>query len=71
MTPRCPACSKTLGTRTIDAGGVKYHTSCFRCMVCRSGFGGATSFGGMHGMEWFMLNISNQLGCVAHVLEYL
>ncbi|MDA8823010.1 hypothetical protein N9N41_00775 [Opitutales bacterium] len=51
MTPRCPSCSKTLGTRTIDAGGVKYHTSCFRCMVCRSGFrgGGPVSPGCM---EW-------------------
>ena len=44
MTPRCPSCSKPLGTRTIEAGGVKYHTSCFRCMVCRSGFRGGDQF---------------------------
>ena len=44
MTPRCPACSKALGTRTIEAGGFKYHTSCFSCMVCRSGFKGGDQF---------------------------
>jgi len=44
MVPRCPACTKTLGTRTIEAGGIKYHTSCFRCMVCKSGFRGGDQF---------------------------
>lgn len=42
--PRCPVCSKSLGTRTVDAGGIKYHTSCFQCMVCRSGFKGGDQF---------------------------
>ena len=41
---RCPVCSKSLGTRTINSGGVKYHTACFRCMVCRSGFKGGDQF---------------------------
>jgi hypothetical protein len=71
MTPRCPSCSKPLGTRTIEAGGVKYHTSCFRCMVCRSGFRGEINSVVMHGMEWFMLNIFRQLVYAVPVLEYL
>ncbi len=44
MVPRCPICIKTLGTRTIEASGIKYHTSCFRCMVCKSGFRGGDQF---------------------------
>lgn len=42
--PRCPVCKKTLGTRTIEASGVKYHIGCFKCMVCHSGFKGGDQF---------------------------
>lgn len=56
--PRCAACSGTLGTRSTKAGKASYHTSCFRCMVCRKNFGPGNRFrkdgwGGMVHVEHF------------------
>ena len=42
--PRCKLCSKTLGTRTMEAGGKTYHTACFRCLVCKKVFKGGDKF---------------------------
>ncbi len=42
--PRCHLCHNPLGTRTMEAGGRTYHTSCFRCLVCKKVFKGGDKF---------------------------
>lgn len=58
--PRCGACSGQLGTRSVKAGKSNYHTSCFKCMACRKGFGPGDRFrrdgwGGMVHVDHFSL----------------
>ena len=42
--PRCVLCSDLLGSRSMKAGGKSYHTSCFRCLVCKKVFKGGDQF---------------------------
>ena len=60
--PRCKLCSKPLGTRTMEAGGKTYHTSCFRCLVCKKVFKGGDKF---RRDQWGMLAHVNHFPFVA------